>query len=196
MRFSLIKLSHFIAVTTMFSGLSLQVTASYAQTQALATNSPLNNSSKTAWTQLSSEQKIALAPLANEWGGMADIQKKKWLSIADKFAVMKPEEKQRLQDRISAWVKLSPEQRRAARENFSNTSNKSAQQKSAQWQQYQQLSEAEKSQLANEAQNKKTVTTIQPESKRQSTILAPIKKGPTPSNSSTSASQANNNIVK
>ena len=47
-----------------------------------------------------------------------------------------------------------------------------------QWQQYQQLSDAEKQKLASEAKTKKSVTTIQPESKRTGIVLEPLKKVP------------------
>lgn len=148
-------------------------------------------SGKIAWSQLSAEQKAALAPLANEWGKMDALRQKKWLGVANKYANMKPEEQQRVQERVQTWVKMTPEQRMAVRENFANTSKKSPEQKSAQWQQYQQLSESEKQKFVNEAKAKKTLTTIQPESKRTTPALAPLKKGPPPINSaSSSASQA------
>lgn len=148
-------------------------------------------STKITWSQLSIDQKAALAPLANEWDKMDAIRQKKWLAVANKYASMKPEEQQRVQERVQTWVKMTPEQRMAVRENFANTSKKSPEQKSAQWQQYQQLSDAEKQKLANEAKIKKSITTIQPESKRTTPALAPLKKGPpaiTPASSS--ASQA------
>lgn len=147
--------------------------------------------SKTNWADLSAEQKIALAPLSKEWDKMDDLRKKKWLGIANKYANMKPEEQQRVQERIDAWGKMTPEQRMAVRENFASTAKKSPEQKSAQWQQYQQLSDEEKVKLANQAKTKKTITTIQPESKRTSPILAPLKKGPPAANpASSAASQA------
>lgn len=146
---------------------------------------------KTNWVDLSAEQRAALAPLAKEWDKMDDLRKKKWLGIANKYANMKPEEQLRVQERVQAWVKMTPEQRMAVRENFANTAKKSPEQKSAQWQQYQQLSEEEKAKLANEAKTKKIITTIQPESKRTTPILAPLKKGPPVINpASSAASQA------
>lgn len=155
------------------------------------TNTSPPVSGKVTWAQLSAEQKTALAPLANEWDKMDAIRQKKWLGVANKYANMKPEEQQRVQERVQTWVKMTPEQRMAVRENFSNTSKKSPEQKSAQWQQYQQLSESEKQKFANEAKVKKTLTTIQPESKRTTPALAPLKKGPPPVNpASSSASQA------
>jgi hypothetical protein len=154
-----------------------------------STSAPV--SGKITWSQLSTEQKAALAPLANEWDKMDALRQKKWLGVANKYANMKPEEQQRVQERVQTWVKMTPEQRMAVRENFANTSKKSPEQKSAQWQQYQQLSESEKQKFANETKAKKTLTTIQPESKRTTPALAPLKKGPPPvSPASSSASQA------
>lgn len=133
-----------------------------------------------SWKNLSAEQHTALARLAAEWDSMDDLRKKRWLGVASKYANMKPEEQLRVQERIQAWMKMTPEQRMAVRQNFSNTSKKTAEQKSAQWQSYQQLSEEEKKKLAQDAKIKKTITTIQPESKRTAPVLAPIKKGPPP----------------
>ena len=146
---------------------------------------------KLSWKNLSSEQQAALAPLAGEWDSMDELRKKKWLGVASKYANMKPEEKLRVQERVQAWMKMTPEQRMAVRQNFSNTAKKTAEQKSAQWQSYQQLSDEEKQKLAQESKVKKTVTTIQPESKRTAPILEPIKKGPPPAPvASKAASQA------
>lgn len=146
---------------------------------------------KLAWSSLTTEQKMALAPLASEWDKMDELRKKKWLGVAQKYAQMKPEEQSRVQERIQAWIKMTPAQRMAVRENYTNLTKKSAEQKSAQWQRYQQLSEEEKQKLAKEAKNKKSITTIQPESKRTTPVLQPLKKGPaTPSTASQSTTAA------
>ncbi len=153
-------------------------------TQATSTN-------KTSWKNLSLEETNALAPLASEWDKMDVNRQKKWLGVSHKYSNMKPEEQQRVQERIKTWVEMTPEQRMSVRENFANTAKKSPEQKTAQWQQYQQLSEEEKRKLANQAKAKKSITTIQPESKRTTPVLAPLNKGPAPINpASASASQA------
>ncbi|WMW79058.1 DUF3106 domain-containing protein [Undibacterium cyanobacteriorum] len=150
-----------------------------AHLQAYAgSSSTVANSTQIKWTNLTVEQKTALSALSAEWDNMDGLRQKKWLGIADKYSTMKPEEQKRVQERVAAWVKLSPEQRMLARENFTNTAKKSPEQKSAQWQQYQQLSDAEKQKLASEAKTKKSVTTIQPESKRTGIVLEPLKKVP------------------
>ena len=54
-----------------------------------------------AWSQLTTQQKIILAPLANEWEGMENVRKKKWLGIADRYPSMKPDEQLRTQERTT-----------------------------------------------------------------------------------------------
>ena len=61
-----------------------------------------------AWSQLTTQQKIILAPLANEWEGMENVRKKKWLGIADRYPSMKPDEQLRTQERMREWARLTP----------------------------------------------------------------------------------------
>lgn len=154
--------------------------ASAPSAHATAPTGPTTTSAgaNVKWVNLSADQKAALSPLAGEWDAMDSLRQKKWLGIADKYSTMKPEEQKRIQERVAAWVKLTPEQRMMARENFTNTAKKTPEQKSAQWQQYQQLSDEEKQKLAAEAKTKKSVTAIQPESKRTGAIIEPLKKVP------------------
>lgn len=135
---------------------------------------------KPFWLTLTPQQKLTLAPLATEWDKMDEIHKKKWLEIANKYTSMKPDEQVRVQERMQAWVKLTPEQRMQARENFARTKQIKPEQKSAQWQEYQQLSDEQKKQLAGEANKKKSITNLPPESQRNVKPLAPIKTGPKP----------------
>ncbi len=162
----------------VFAAFTSAVTVSRAHATSSSANAASNTSPIVKWDKLSADQKAALAPLAGEWDSMDSLRQKKWLGIADKYAVMKPEEQKRVQERVAAWVKLTPEQRMMARENFTNTAKKTPEQKSAQWQQYQQLSAEEKQKLATEAKVKKSVTTIQPESKRTGAVMEPLKKVP------------------
>ena len=47
-----------------------------------------------AWSQLTTQQKIILAPLANEWEGMENVRKKKW----EAYSNLPNEEKQRVRE--------------------------------------------------------------------------------------------------
>jgi len=103
---------------------------------------------KPRWVDLTPAQKEALSPLAAEWDQINAPRKKKWLEIGNKVALMTPDEKQRVNARISDWVKLTPEQRRVARSNFAQAKKLAPSDKFAQWQRYQQLTEEQKKELA------------------------------------------------
>jgi hypothetical protein len=112
------------------------------------------------WAELTPAQQTALAPLAADWGSIDALRRKKWLVIANKFPTMKPEEQQRVQDRMREWVKLTPAQRRAIRESYARTKKMNAEQKSEKWQQYQKLPEEQKKKLAAEAARRKRLTNL------------------------------------
>lgn len=137
--------------------------------------------SKPRWADLSPTQKQALAPLESEWDNLDTFRKNKWLVIGNKFASMKPDEQQRVQDRMRDWVRLTPEQRRMARENYLRAQKLKPDQKSAQWEQYQQLPEEQKKKLAADAAGKKHVATLPPPAQRKdSKTVPPIKSAPKP----------------
>lgn len=137
---------------------------------------------KPLWIDLTPTQQQALAPLAGEWDKLDSLRKNKWLTIGNKYARMKPDEQQRVQERMRDWVKLTPEQRRIARESYARAKKLNADQKSAQWQQYQQLPEEQKKKLAADAASKKHVATL-PSASTQSShskTVPPIKSAPKP----------------
>jgi hypothetical protein len=110
---------------------------------------------------------------------MDAFRKNKWLAIGNKFAKMKPEEQQRLHDRMREWVKLTPEQRRVARESYTRAKKLDPDQKSARWQQYQQLPEEQKKKLAADAAARKHITTVLPPNQgKHRKTLPPIKSSP------------------
>jgi hypothetical protein len=134
---------------------------------------------KPLWTELTPAQQQALAPLAAEWDKVDTLRKKKWLEIGNKFASMKPDEQQRIQERMREWVKLTPEQRRVARESFARSKKLDADQKSAQWQEYQQLPEEQKKKLADDDAAKKHVANL-PTAHSKNKTVPPIKSTPKP----------------
>jgi len=132
---------------------------------------------KPLWVDLNPAQQQALAPLSGEWDTMDGFRKKKWLAIGNKFASMKPDEQQRVQERMRDWVKLTPEQRRIARESYTRAKRLGPDTKSAEWERYQQLSDEQKKKLADAAITRKKVTTL-PSPTAQATsskTLPPIK---------------------
>lgn len=137
---------------------------------------------KPYWVELTPSQRAILEPLQPEWASMGQLQRKKWIEIANKYSVLKPDEQARIQERMRDWVKLTPEQRMAVRENFARSTQVKPEKKSEQWQQYQQLSDEQKKQLAEAVQKKKTVTNLPSEAQRTAKPLAPIKQ-PKPASS-------------
>ena len=125
------------------------------------------------WTELTAVQQVALAPLQAEWSKIDGFRKKKWVQISSRFASMKPDEQQRLQERMRIWAKLTPDERRHARETYSRAKSLDHEQKSAQWQQYQLLSDSEKKKLAADIAAKKHVANL-PNATNGAVIKPPI----------------------
>lgn len=98
---------------TLIIGLCLALTVSAAQ-PSKETSKPV----RPAWTELSPAQQQVLAPLAPDWGQFDATQRKKWVSIANRYPKMKPAEQERLQKRMKDWAALTPEQRKKAREQY------------------------------------------------------------------------------
>lgn len=130
------------------------------------------------WKELSPSQQQTLSPLATEWDKLDAPHKSKWLEITRRYVTMKPDDQNRMQERMRAWVALTPEQRRVARESYARTKKLNTDQKSAQWEQYQQLPEDQKKKLAAEAAKNK-VAALPPVQSKPKTV-APIKSASKP----------------
>lgn len=101
-----------------------------------------------AWSELTPAQKEALAPLAAEWHTLSEFHRRKWLQIAARYQNLAPADQQRARQRMEEWIKLTPQQRRLARENFQIHRTVPAERKAEAWDRYQQLTEAQKRELA------------------------------------------------
>jgi hypothetical protein len=96
------------------------------------------------WSELSSSQQNALAPLASVWDTMSELRKRRWLYIGGKFPRLASAEQERLHRRMQKWAGLTPQQRREARSAYARAKKLNREQKSALWQEYQQLTGSEK----------------------------------------------------
>lgn len=97
--------------------LALTLSLSAAAQQPQGEGAP-GKSPRPLWTELSPKQQAVLAPLAGEWDNLDTTRRKKWVTIANRYPKMKPDEQARLQSRMQAWAALTPAQRREARENY------------------------------------------------------------------------------
>jgi hypothetical protein len=129
---------------------------------------------KPLWRDLTAAQRAALEPLAGEWDQMDGVRKQKWLQMSTHFATMKPEEQQRIHQRMREWVRLTPAERKLARETYSRTKKLAPGEKAATWQSYQQLPDEQKQKLAEQAAARKQGAA--PPSGGARTV-SPLKKG-------------------
>ncbi|WKB52736.1 DUF3106 domain-containing protein [Eleftheria terrae] len=113
--------------------------------------SPAVAADGTGWNELSPQQQAALRPLQREWAGIDGLRRQKWIGIASRFASMSPAEKERLQERMNAWVRLSPQERRTARLNYHDAQDVPPQERRDRWAAYQALSDEERRELARRA---------------------------------------------
>jgi len=107
-----------------------------------------------AWAELSSDQKIALSPLAATWPALSAGQKNKWIALVRKYPQMAEADRSRLSDRMADWAALSPKDRQLARLNFAETKKFDTDSRVANWEAYQALPESKKQALLDAAPKK------------------------------------------
>jgi hypothetical protein len=122
-----------------------------------------------SWAALTPPQKAALAPLERDWPQIDAARKQKWLEIAARLPGMPPEERQRIQQRMSEWSRMTPEERGRARLQFQEARQISPQERQARWDAYLALPAEERRALAISA------TTV-PKVKPKAAAAAPAQK--------------------
>ncbi|WP_426162911.1 DUF3106 domain-containing protein [Pseudoduganella sp. R-32] len=161
------------AVVWLVSRPALQP-ASAPSTAATAAEPAKPVGEKPHWADLKPAQQQALAPLESTWEELGPVRKQKWISIANRLAKMKPDDKARVQERMREWVALSPAERKQVRENYARAQKKATPpgQRAAEWEQYQQLPEEAKKALA-EAAAAKNNQVVKTPSLAQSSVKTP-----------------------
>ena len=106
---------------------------------------------KPTWQELTPAQQQSLKPLAANWSGIGEGQKRKWLALSKNYPSLPAPEQAKLRSRMTEWVSLSQEQRTQARLNFAETKKLSPDEKSANWQAYQALSLEDRQKLTANA---------------------------------------------
>ncbi|MBS1199130.1 MAG: hypothetical protein H6R18_2915 [Proteobacteria bacterium] len=112
------------------------------------------------WSLLSTQQKIFLAPLADDWDQMENIRRKKWLGIAERFPQMSAEDQQRVQQRMREWASLSPEKRAKIRDSYKEFRQLPREKRQAvrqKWESFSNLSDDEKQRIRQGGKLTKTV---------------------------------------
>lgn len=103
------------------------------------------------WRSLSPSQRDALKPLERDWSTIDAQRKQKWIELAGRFDRMSPDERGRVQQRMTDWVKLSPKQRNEARLNYQGARELSPQERQERWEAYKALPEEQRRSLAASA---------------------------------------------
>ena len=86
------------------------------QGQPSSSTSAATSAAKAArplWSELSPKQQAVLAPIAAEWDNLDTVRRKKWVTIANRYPKMQPDEQMRLQNRMQAWAGQSARLARA-----------------------------------------------------------------------------------
>lgn len=94
------------------------------------------------WHELNAQQQAILAPLADDWDGMAAVSRQKWLGISSRYDRLSADEQSRLQARMRDWARLNPDERSRAREHYRALQQLPAERRSnlhAEWERYQNL---------------------------------------------------------
>lgn len=106
---------------------------------------------KPTWQDLTPAQQQSLKPLAANWGGIGEGQKRKWLALSKNYPSLPAPEQAKIHSRMTEWVSLTQEQRTQARLNFAETKKLSPSEKNANWQAYQALSPEDRQKLTDNA---------------------------------------------
>jgi hypothetical protein len=110
--------------------------------------------SQPTWAELTSQQREILMPLSGEWDQLESFRRKKWLGIAQRYPSLPPDEQNRVQQRIKAWVNLSPSERQRARDLYKSLRKAAPEERAAvvqKWQEYKELPDTEKERLRKKA---------------------------------------------
>ena len=104
-----------------------------------------------AWNSLTPAQQNALRPLQKEWSTIDPNRKTKWIEVADRLPSMHPDERQRIQARMTDWANMTPAQRGQARLNYKEAQRLPPEARKARWEAYQSLSSDQQRDLAARA---------------------------------------------
>lgn len=148
--------------------------AASAKSSAVAATQPV-------WQNLTSQQQLALRPLAAKWTSLPDASKRKWLAISKNYSSLSVPEQAKMHSRMAEWVSLSQGQRSEARLQYARTKQLTPAEKAATWQAYQALSAEERQKLAAKAAPRPAgaATATRPASPQKLAVVPITRKTPT-----------------
>jgi len=132
-----------LACVVVLAGTPVKSMAQTRSTVQIAEGAP--------WSSLTASQMNTLRPLERDWDSIDGSRRVKWIEMANKLPTMSPEERVRVQNRMSDWARLTPRERGQARMNFKEAQELSPQERRARWEAYQVLPQDKRQQLASRA---------------------------------------------
>lgn len=114
------------------------------------------------WIELTQAQRLALAPLADDWERLDLQTKKKWVEIGNRYPRMKADEQGRTQQRMREWAMLTPDQRRVARDSFVRVRQMNPEQRADLLRKYHELPPEKRQALVAEGQANKVIVVPKP----------------------------------
>ena len=141
------------------------------------------------WQKLKPAQRDALAPLQQEWSSIDAMRKQKWVQLADRMRGLPPDERARVEARMSDWARLTPTERGQARLRFQEAKQIPPSDRRSRWAAYQALSPEQKSELAAKAAAVRSRNAAESAARHAPAGLGRVEKG------TREGTQAKSNIV-
>lgn len=136
-----------LALLALAAGPQVHAQPATSRTDTVATDGP-------SWASLTTVQKQALAPLAQDWHRIDAPRKAKWLEVAARYPRLSADEQGRLQARMTEWARMTPQERTRARHLYQESKGLSPQEKQDRWEAYRSLPDDEREALAKRSRLK------------------------------------------
>jgi len=133
-----------LALSGLNVGVRAQTVAPAQPAVAMAEQGP-------RWSALTPAQRLALAPLQQDWHTIDASRKQKWLQVAGRMPSMSADERQRIGERMAEWARMTPQERGRARLQFLEAKQIPAEDRAARWEAYQALPAERREALASKA---------------------------------------------
>lgn len=165
-----------MAIGRLVRGVILAASLNISIAAGAPTTAVIGTPPQPGWSSLSVQQKEILAPLAKDWDNLENIPKKKWLGIAERYPSMKPDEQQRMQQRMREWATLSPADRSRVRDSYKDFKQLPPEQKQVvrqKWEAYSNLPPEEKQRIRESGKSSQLLTQptpIEPSGQASTTV--------------------------
>jgi Protein of unknown function (DUF3106) len=146
------RLRHLAVLLGVLAGLN---SSSWAQSDAQAISTTpgvfskksLMESAGPLWVDLGPTNQAFLKPFEKSWYTLTAVERKSWVTLANKVPKLSAQEQKKAATRVSEWAALTPEQRKLARANYRLAQNLNQDERKEQWQKYESMTPAQQAVL-------------------------------------------------